>query len=279
MQLLKLAILLCLLININLLAQDKGELLGKSMKCAQLKDYQCVEDNLIILIPLEKNKKKLSLYHNNLGIAQLNNGKFNEAKLSFTKSIEYNNKYYLPYYGRAKTNEILNREKDMDSDLLKFIEIYEKERITRNYNEKIYALVYLNKKEELEKELINTNTDSGKINIEIALIRIKKKQRIYEEAISDYLKLIKKYPNNHILYNNLADTYLLNGQFSEGLDVIDKALELNPNDKTSNMTKAELLMSQNKVEEACEFLNSSIELGFNKNLIPDLMKSCKINQK
>lgn len=277
MQVSKSIILLLFLVNINSFAQDKGELLGKSMRCAQLKEYQCLEDNLAKIIPLEKNKKKLSLYHNNLGIAQLNNGKFNEAVLSFNKSIEYNNKFYLPYYGRAKTNEFLKRENIIASDLMKFLEIYEKEKITRHYDEKIYALVFLNKKDDLEKELIQANTDSEKMKIEIALIRIKKKQKLYEEAISDYLKLVEKYPNNHIVYNNLADTYLLNGEFSEGLNIVEKAIELNPKDKTSNMTKAELLMSQNKKQEACQFLSRSLELGFNKNLIPDLMKPCTID--
>lgn len=277
MQLPKSIILLLFLININSFAQDKGELLGLSKRCAQLNNYHCLEDNLSKVIPLEKNKKKLSFYYCNLGMAQLKNGKFNEALLSFNKSIENNNKYYLPYYGRAKTNEFLKRENLSVPDLIKFLEVYDKEKITRDYDEKIYALIFLNNKEELENELKKAKTENEKIKIEIALIRIKKRQKLYEEAIIDYLKLVEKHPNNYTILNNLADTFLLTGKFSEGLEVIEKAIELNPKDKTSNMTKAELLMSQNKNEEACKFLSLSIEFGFNRNFIPELLKECKID--
>lgn len=251
------------LISTLVFAQRKGEFLGKAIDCSQYKNYDCVIENLTQLIPLEKNKKKLSLYYTNLGIAQTNSGRANDAILSLNRAIENDEKYFLPYYVRAKTNDVLNNdESKIQSDLTNFLYWRDKKKIARYDDEKIFALGRLEKIDELNKELVNAKSDKRKIKIEIAKTGIKKRKKQFEEAVQDYLNIIEKYPNQAELYNSLADTYLKNRQIELGLEAVGKSIKLDSTYSTAYVTKGELLMTQNKAKEACENFNIAIKNGF-----------------
>lgn len=268
-------LLIITIFSLNLQGQYKGELLGRARECSEKANFECVIENLNQLIPLEKNKDKLSNYYINLGIAHQNLNDLDKSLNAYNQAIELDKKNPLAYYRRGLLFEEIGNSKEMIKDLETFLSLFNKIKNGKAYQQKLAALGKLGKTDELINERKNASSNEDIIGIEIILTRIKKDKKLYEEAISDYLKLIEKYPNNHILYNNLADTYLLNGQFSEGMIAVDKSIELNSKYFTSFMTKAELLMSLNKVEESCASLNKAIELGFNPTRIPDLLKQCK----
>lgn len=270
-------LIISLLLTISLsYAQHKGEYIGKYKECGQRKDFKCVEENLTKLIPLENNKKKLSEYFTVYSYVLYKQSNVSDALTKINEAISLNNKNFSAYYLRAQINEFLENTTNIESDLIKFLEIHKKQKSNLYKSEKITALSKLQRVGELEELLNNPNTtEKEKEKIQIGLISIKKNNKNYDDAIHDYKKLIEGNPNNNVFHNNLADTYLLNEQYDEGLQSVEKSIELNAQYPQAYITKAEILMKKNQIEEACIYINKALEFGILGSKLMQEFKHCQ----
>jgi tetratricopeptide (TPR) repeat protein len=64
-------------------------------------------------------------------------------------------------------------------------------------------------------------------------------------------------------------------RIDEALADVNKAISLDPEYQIAYVTKGEILLKQDKVEEACTEFHNAIKHGFKKEQIVELMKNCK----
>ena len=82
-----------------------------------------------------------------------------------------------------------------------------------------------------------------------------------EQKFSDATKILEtaltKYNSDYRLYEELADIYLYKGELEKWLKSVDFSLSLNKDSATWNYLKWFILLSQDKVTEAIEYLEAS----------------------
>jgi len=85
----------------------------------------------------------------------------------------------------------------------------------------------------------------------------------YKKAEEMVENALIKYSDDYRLYEEIADINLYNWNFKKAEKAINFALELNPVSATWNYLKWFLLLSQDKVKEALDYLKKSNELMWN----------------
>ena len=85
----------------------------------------------------------------------------------------------------------------------------------------------------------------------------------YDNAINILEKYIAIYNNDYRLYEELADIYLYKWELEKWLKSVVFALNLNNESATGNYLKWFILLSQDKVKEAIEYLEKSNFLMWN----------------
>ncbi len=82
-----------------------------------------------------------------------------------------------------------------------------------------------------------------------------------EEKFNDAIKILEnaliKYNQDYRLYEELADIYLFKWELEKGLKSVNFSLSMNPESATWNYLKWFILLSQDKVKDAIEFLEKS----------------------
>lgn len=98
-----------------------------------------------------------------------------------------------------------------------------------------------------------------------------KLQKKYDLAIKELQDAITKYTDDYRLYEELADIYLFLEEIDQAYLALDHALDLNPESATGNYLKGFILLGEDKVLEAIEFLEKSNTLfGNNAEVLRNL---------
>ena len=91
----------------------------------------------------------------------------------------------------------------------------------------------------------------------ISLYRRKHKVHETESALQELNKVVPDHPNYKIL---LAESYLYNGKYSKGIDVLDKLLKDDPENTRVLLKMGEIYLHMNDLEAASEVINRAILL-------------------
>ncbi len=83
-------------------------------------------------------------------------------------------------------------------------------------------------------------------------------KRQFEQAIQEYLKALRLEPDYGIVHFNLARNYYKTERYDEAMTHSRKAIETNPNLHQASQLLAEILLHQNRVEEAIKVLNDAL---------------------
>ncbi len=98
-----------------------------------------------------------------------------------------------------------------------------------------------------------------------------KSEQKFQEAIDILETNIAKHNNDYRLYEELADIYLYKGELDKAIKSINFALSLNGESATWSYLKWFILLSQDKVIEAIDFLEKSNNLlGNNSEVLRNL---------
>ncbi len=98
-----------------------------------------------------------------------------------------------------------------------------------------------------------------------------KSEQKFQEAIELLESNIAKHNNDYRLYEELADIYLYKGELDKAIKSINFALSLNAESATGSYLKGFILLSQDKVVDAIEFLETSNNLlGNNSEVLRNL---------
>jgi tetratricopeptide (TPR) repeat protein len=85
----------------------------------------------------------------------------------------------------------------------------------------------------------------------------------YDRAVDDYTKAVEINPNLDMAYNNRGVNYLRMSEFREAEKDIKRALTLNPHNLTAYVSMAEFYSLINENDDACKWLTTAIDKGFN----------------
>ncbi len=99
--------------------------------------------------------------------------------------------------------------------------------------------------------------------IELGLL--KSEQKLHDEALGYFVKVLQLDPNHAPSYCNVSSILIDKGQISQAKGAIIKAFELNPNDAVNHVNLGVLLKWEGKKEEAKNAFAKAIELGDPKN--------------
>ncbi len=92
----------------------------------------------------------------------------------------------------------------------------------------------------------------------------------YEEAEKMAESMLVKYSNDYRLYEEIADINLYKWDIKKAEKAVDFALELNPKSATWHYLKWFLLLNQEKIKKAIEYLEKSNKLMWNN---PEVLRN------
>ncbi|SIS65431.1 tetratricopeptide repeat protein [Belliella pelovolcani] len=189
------------------------------------------------------------------------------AIADYSKSIELSPDNLDVNYARA--NAYLDA-RNFEMAILDYSTIIERNPSFKDiFFDRAYAYIMLENfegaKADLESQLEITPSD---FKSQANLINIKKKLELYDEAILDYDKLIREFPNQpdlHIVYNNRADLYSKIGNHVLALQDVNKAIEINNEYDLGFLNRASIQLNLGNEKEACKDFKKAIKLGVENN--------------
>ena len=95
------------------------------------------------------------------------------------------------------------------------------------------------------------------------LINLKTHLKMNKEALADYEKLLRDFPNEsdmHIIYNNRANLYVELKELDKALADINKALELKADYDMGYLNRAEIYNKMGNKKLACADFNKAQQL-------------------
>jgi tetratricopeptide (TPR) repeat protein len=192
---------------------------------------------------------------------------FNLAINDYSKSLELNTKNLNVLYSRANT--YLDSE-DFEMAISDYTSIIDEEPLFPNiYFDRAYANImlenYKESKTDLEAQLkINPKDFKSLAN----LINIKTQLELFDEALSDYKKILTEYPNQpnlHIVYNNRANLYQDINEYQKALEDINIALQIKRNYDIGFLNRAGIYLKLEQKKQACKDFKKALKLGVEKN--------------
>lgn len=243
-------IALLLLITLPFQAQTEAELNTKGIEWAKKGDLKKAFE--LFNQAITTNPKFSSAYTNR-GNVYRQQGQFELAISDYSKSYElYPNVDVL--YFRANTYMDFEQYAKAEADYTSIINL--EPSYSDIYFDRAYACImqkkYQEAKEDMEKQLVLNPRDFKSL---ANLINLKKQLDLKEEALADYEKLLKEFPDAedmHIIYNNRANLYTDLKQLDKALDDINKALTINPNYDLGYLNRAEIYQKMGNKVKACE---------------------------
>jgi len=191
---------------------------------------------------------------------------FELAIADYSKFLELSPDNINVLYARAGVYKGVKEFKKAISDYSKVIEI--KPSFEDIFFDRAYSYIRLEDYEHAKNDLESQLKISPKDFKSFAnLINVKKKSKLYDEALADYEKIIIEFPNEpnlHILYNNRAVTYKELNRPDEALEDINKALKINKNYSVGYLTRAGIYLDLEDKENACKDFKKALSLDLEK---------------
>ena len=203
-------------------------------------------------------------FYFNRGLTYSNQGDLTQAIVDYTKAIEINPNYAGAYNNRGN---IYFRQTNFglaNSDYSKAIEIDPNNEFAHRNRGNIYfrkgnydkAIADYTKAIEINPNSAKTYRNRGNVYFS---------HGNYDKAIIDYDKAIEIDPNYADAYNSKAYTFYRKGDnLEEGMETINKALKMFPNNGIYLSTKAELLYKLGIYHKAYDYIKKGIALEPNQ---------------
>lgn len=208
----------------------------------------------------------LSSAYSNRGTVYRQQGKFDLALKDYSKSYElYANLDIL--YSRANTYMDMD---NYDAARADYTAIIDKDpNYSDIYFDRAYSYIMQKKYREamsdMEKQLAFNPKDFKSL---ANLINLKKQLDLKQEALLDYERLLKDFPDApdlQIIYNNRANLYSDLNQLDKALADINKAIAIKPDYDMGYLNRAEIYQKMGNKAKACENFAKAQELKVETN--------------
>lgn len=269
-----LTIILFISIVLPLSAQTYEDLINRAMDFVEQKDDINAEIALKEAMRKEPANPNNTMLMVNLGTVQRNLGKFDEALLSYTISIDKYPNVIFVRHNRAALYCEMERYDDAMKDYNAIL-VIEPDNVEALYRR---ALLNLN-----GKNLLAAEEDFDKIlkiephnlQAQSGLVMIMKRRSEWVEAEKAYTDLIYKHKTNGELYFNRAECYFQMKKLARTQEDISKALELGYKEPHLYILRGQLRLAQFDKSMAKEDFLKAKELGADEKIVNELLLFCK----
>lgn len=255
-------------------AQTYEEMVVKAMEFAKQKDYIGAELAMKAALKAEPANPGNGMLLFNLGTFQRNQGKLDEALISYNAAVAKFPKPVMLLHSRAALYCEMDK---LDNALIDYSTIIaEDPKDTEAYYRR--GLIYLAKNNLLDAEnnfdkILEIDPDN--LQAKSALCMILKRQEKWEEAEVIYSYLLSKNKTNAELFLNRAECYLQLGKLARAQEDMEKAVTYGYADSPLYVLRGQLRLAQyDKLSAKTDFLKAK-ELGTASDIITPLLELCK----
>lgn len=200
--------------------------------------------------------------YSNRGQVYRQQKQYDLAIADFTKSLELYPDNLNVLQSRA---DVYMDTNNFDKAILDYTSIINRKPSYSNiYFDRGFAYIRQGKYEEAKKDMEQQLVLSPKDFKSLAnLINIKKHLKMNQEALLDYEKLFRDFPNEknmHIVYNNRANLYQEMNDLDKALADINKSVEIKDDYNVAYLNRAEIYNKMGNKEKACENFRKAQQL-------------------
>lgn len=118
-------------------------------------------------------------------------------------------------------------------------------------------------------------------NAKMAKINLANVERLLgnvDYSLKEHIKLIKEYPNEYLLHNNIAEVYLDLKEYQLALTNVNKAIALKDKYAIGHFVKSKVYLAMDDIVNACTNYKLSLEYGVTLDIEPEkeiLELNCK----
>ena len=223
---------------------------------------------------LEPANPRNGLLFINLGTLQRQQGKYEDAELSYSCAISLLTDMPKVRQNRAQLYSEMERYQDAIEDYTILLQqepqnedwLYERALCRLLAKDTVGARTDL--------EYIDTfNPHSAKSRLGMAVVY--KAQREYSLAADLYDALIKANPKSWSLLRDRAEVYYLSNRLGSAMEDINESIKRNSKDPMSYVLRAQIRYARGDKEYARRDLNTAKELGISQQIIMQLVEKCK----
>lgn len=260
----KVFIIITLVMALNSYSQTEVDLNKKGIEYAQKGDFKKAFE--LFNEAIQTNPKYANAYANR-GQVYRQQGQNDLAITDFTKSLAlYPDDPYL-LHTRAETYMDLESFEKAATD---YTNIIRKDPSYPDiYFDRAYCYIrqknYAEAKKDMEQQLVLYPKDFKSL---ANLINLKKQLKMNKEALIDYEKLLKEFPNEpdmHIVYNNRGNLYQEMNDLDHALADINKAISIKTDYDMGYLNRAEIYNKMGNKEKACEDFSIAQKLKVESN--------------
>lgn len=174
---------------------------------------------------------------------------FEQAIEYYDRALKLDDKVDAAYFGRGMALGRSGFIQDGIKDLSVYIERHPGSSLA--YTKRGVRHLWLGEEDEAMADFlkaIELDPTNAEANDDLGVIYAKRQQ--YPEAITHFANCVQLDPTYQKGHHNLAMAYFLVGQDTLALDSVDVALSLKPQDRSSMLLKAQILIALGRSEEA-----------------------------
>lgn len=265
------SIIAFLLITTAGFAQTYEDFIQKSYDFVDEKDLPAAEECLKSAMRLEPANPLNYALLTNLGTIQRRQGKMDEALISYSSALS----------GHSNNITILENRASL------YTELGEAEKALNDYNTLLFnepehqeslfcrGLLYIQLKnfiwaEEDFDKLLELNNKSVRARMGHAILE--KMRGNYDESERIYNYLINEMPREWILYEGRAELYFMMGKNARAMADIDKVIVESGPSAAHYVLRGKIKLAQYEKERAAIDFKKAESMGYNKEVIAELMK-------
>lgn len=269
-----LVLLLVCVVDLPLSAQTYEEWIEKSCDLVDKQDWVSAEEALKNAMREEPGNPANFALLCNLGTIQRRQGKKQEALLSYTAALSRHPKSVTILENRASLYSELGETDKAINDYNALLIV------DPEHQEALYCrgLLYLSQKKFAAAEadfdkILQVNEKSVRARLGYAVME--KLRGNYTESERIYNYLISEMPRDWILYEGRADLYFLMGKNARAMADINKVFVESKPSASLYVLRAKVKIVQYEKESAYEDLQKAKEMGYDPQIVDELMKMCE----
>jgi len=172
-----------------------------------------------------KSREMQSLAFDAMGVCCALQGKHDEAKHHFNKSLEIDDKLAIAYLHRARSSEVLKLKESASKDYAQALKLDpDCLRADKDYIGQLLDSAQKGQALNLAFKIVGTNP--GDFESKLLLARAFQQESNYSEALAILTDIIKKEPNNVAAQTILGQIYMAQGDFAQADEIFRSASKM-----------------------------------------------------
>lgn len=263
-----------LIFTVTLSAQSYNDWVERSFGFMEANDLDNAEESLKSALRLEPANPQNCLLLSNLGTIQRQQGKPEDALLSYSSALMLMPKSILLLGNRAALYSELEKwdEAEADYTTILYLEQDHEESLYRRGVIRLQRGDTLAARTDFERILKSSATSwRGRMGVASML----KASGDYVMAAEMYSQIIKANDKNAELFLRRAEVYYLDNKLSKAANDINRSIELDTEDPLAYVVRGRIRFAQYDKISALKDYETAAEMGFKDPILRELIQKCR----